>query len=59
MADHGWMELSQKRHILEKNYRSESYRQIAKSGTKRSTLVVDGKGVPFGITVDAGPIDMI
>lgn len=30
----------------------------AKSGTKRSSLLVDGKGVPLGITVDGANIYM-
>ena len=35
-----------------KRYECKSYRQILESGTKRS-IVVDGKGIPLGITVDA------
>ena len=37
-----------------KKYRTKSLTQTdrSKSGTKRSILVVDGKGVPIGISVD-------
>ena len=37
-----------------KRYRTKSLPQTdrSKSGTKRSILVVDGKGVPIGVSVD-------
>ena len=37
-----------------KRYRTKSLTQTdrSKSGTKRSILVVDGKGVPIGVYVD-------
>ena len=52
MAGHGWMELLQ-RHLLGEKCTGANPTDRSKSGTKRSIVVVDGKGVPLGITVDA------
>jgi hypothetical protein len=46
-----WMVLLQ-RHLLGEKSTGANPTDRAKSGTKRS-MVVDGKGVPIGITVDA------
>jgi putative transposase len=51
MAVDGWMVLLQRRLVGEKGT-GPSPTDGAKSGTKRS-IVVDGKGVPIGVTVDA------
>jgi len=52
MAGHGWMELLQ-RNLLGEKCTGANPTDRSKSGTKRSIVVVDGKGVPLGITVDA------
>ena len=52
MASYGWMVLLQRRLLGEKCIGANPTDR-SKSGTKRSIVVVDGKGVPLGITVDA------
>ena len=52
MASYGWMVLLQRRLLGEKGTGANPIDR-SKSGTKRSIVVVDGKGVPLGITVDA------
>ena len=52
MAGHGWMELLQ-RHLLGEKCTGANPTDRSKSDTKRSIVVVDGKVVPLGITVDA------
>ena len=47
-----WMVLLQ-RHLLGKKVRLQILQTDLNSGNKRSIVVVDGKGVPLGITVDA------
>jgi hypothetical protein len=45
--------VSLQRHLLGEKGMGANPTDRAKSGTKRSIVVVDGKGVPLGITVDA------
>ena len=53
MAGNLWMiVLLLQRHLLGEKGTGANHTDRAKSGTKRS-MVVDGKGVPLGITVDA------
>ena len=52
MASYGWMVLLQRRLLGEKGTGANPTDR-SKSGNKRSIVVVDGKGVPLGITVDA------
>ena len=52
MASYGWMVLLQRRLLGEKCIGANPTDR-SKSGTKRSIVVVDGKGVPLGLTVDA------
>ncbi len=53
MAGYGWW-CYYKSTSWGKKYRTKSLTQTdrSKSGTKRSILVVDGKGVPIGVYVD-------
>ena len=48
-----WMMALLQRHLLGEKGTGANPTDRAKSGTKRSMMVVDGKGVPLGITVDA------
>jgi hypothetical protein len=48
-----WMMALLQRHLLGEKSTGPNPTDRAKSGTKRSMMVVDGKGVPLGITVDA------
>ena len=51
MAGYGWMVLLQ-RHLLGEKITGANPTDKTRSGIKRS-MIVDGKGVPLGITVDA------
>ena len=53
MASYGWMDGIITKGPLVGKGTGVNPTDRSKSGTKRSIVVVDGKGVPLGITVDA------